>query len=158
MCPLSNMYPCRLKVDDVTYQSVEHAYQSMRAIYFGDIVGAQDMRSADSGYDAKTITSTRSYVNTPWCNRVEVMRRLLRCKLSRCVHTSRGYRLDPVDGVIERRAASPSSIFMDVMIVPQNLSIINVSASPRLSSDPGVIVIATIVYFLVTCEIVSHGH
>jgi ribA/ribD-fused uncharacterized protein len=47
---LSPMYPCRVVIDDVIYNSAEHYYQSMKAV--GE-VDRKWIREAKTGYEAK---------------------------------------------------------------------------------------------------------
>jgi len=48
--PLSNMYPCRVEVDDIVYNSSEHGYQAEKSVFLQD---KEYIRAAIDGKEAK---------------------------------------------------------------------------------------------------------
>ena len=53
--PLSNFYPCDLKVFGEHHKSAEHAYQLTKAIRAGNLDAAKKVREAATAFDAKQI-------------------------------------------------------------------------------------------------------
>ena len=45
--PLSNMAPCKLKIDGVKYRSAEQAFQHAKAVFAGDHAQAQTILDTD---------------------------------------------------------------------------------------------------------------
>lgn len=53
--PLSNFFPCDLRVFGEHHKTAEHAYQLTKAIRSGNTDAAQKVRDAESALDAKRI-------------------------------------------------------------------------------------------------------
>ena len=56
--PISNFYPCDLRVFGERHQSAEHAFQLTKAIRAGNTDAAEKVRSAKTALDAKRIGAT----------------------------------------------------------------------------------------------------
>ncbi len=80
--PLSNFYPCTIVYRDEEYKSVEHAYQTAKAIHHGDLDLADAIRNAPNAFQAKKISKHLDSGNMiTWENsNLEIMEELLRIK------------------------------------------------------------------------------
>ena len=78
--PISNFYPCDLRVFGEMHQSAEHAFQLTKAVRSGNMEAAEKVRSAKTALDAKRIGAT---VRDPqdWATeKLEVMEEIVSSK------------------------------------------------------------------------------
>lgn len=78
--PLSNFYPCEIKVFGEVHQSAEHAYQFTKAIRSGDMDAVKKIREANTALEAKRAGNT---VKEPveWeTQKVTVMEEIIQAK------------------------------------------------------------------------------
>ena len=78
--PISNFYPCDLRVFGEMHQSAEHAFQLTKAVRSGNMEAAEKVRSAKTALDAKRIGAT---VRDPqdWATeKLEVMEEIVNSK------------------------------------------------------------------------------
>lgn len=86
--PLSNLYPCKLKFEGNSYNSVEQAYQYLKAKHHKRHQRAFDLLRQNNQYDMVAMTK-RDLDNPEWINcREALMERLLREKADQ-VHNFR---------------------------------------------------------------------
>ena len=57
LCCMSNMYPCKLIYQGLTFRSTEHAYQWQRALDIGRAEVARKMLEAVDGFEAKRLSN-----------------------------------------------------------------------------------------------------
>ena len=82
--PLSNFYPCEIKVFGMSHRSSEHAYQYSKAIQTGKDKIAERILEAKSAYQAKVEASFLPF-NPNWIDEKEkVMEQVLRAKSNGC--------------------------------------------------------------------------
>ena len=82
--PLSNFYPCEVRIFGMKYRSSEHAYQYAKAIQIGKDKVANRILEATSAYQAKTEASYLPY-NPHWITQKEkVMQNILHAKAKSC--------------------------------------------------------------------------
>ena len=82
--PLSNFYPCELRVFGIVHKSAEHAYQYVKAQQAGKNVIAERILQAKSAYQAKTEAKALPY-NPNWAHRKDsVMTEILAEKMKSC--------------------------------------------------------------------------
>ena len=82
--PLSNFYPCDIRIFGVKHKSAEHAYQYSKAIQIGKDKIANRILEASSAYQAKVEASYLPY-NPHWINQKEkVMQTILQAKVKDC--------------------------------------------------------------------------
>ena len=82
--PLSNFYPCEIRVFGVKHRSAEHAYQYSKAIQGGKDTIANRILESDTAYHAKTEASYLPY-NPNWGDQKEkVMQTVLQSKAKYC--------------------------------------------------------------------------
>lgn len=85
LSPLSNLFPCRIRYNGITFASLEHAYQHSKVIFHGRTDLAEAILADDDPYVAmsqgKQITNER----VEWSfKKLEVMAGLLRHKADQC--------------------------------------------------------------------------
>ena len=82
--PLSNFYPCQLRLGGLIYRSLEHAYQCFKARCVGDPRLLRQIYHAKTGAQAKLLSKhlkLRDNVRTEWLQyRVAIMKQLLELK------------------------------------------------------------------------------
>ena len=80
---LSNMAPCKLKIDGVKYRSAEQAFQHAKAVFAGDHTQAQKILDTDDPYAAPALGKV---INVPaWNPRKEgVLKKILTQKYIQC--------------------------------------------------------------------------
>lgn len=78
--PLSNLFPCQIKIEGQTYKSVEHAYQYAKCIHHGLVHKANEIRNQPNAYRAMNLGKEITE-NLDWQNkRVEVLEKLVKHK------------------------------------------------------------------------------
>jgi ribA/ribD-fused uncharacterized protein len=75
--PISNFYPCEIKVFGETHQSSEHAYQLTKALRAGNLEIADKIRNANTALEAKRFGNTVKEA-TEWdTQKLEVMEEII---------------------------------------------------------------------------------
>lgn len=85
LSPLSNLFPCRIRHNGITFASLEHAYQHNKAIFHGKTDIAEDILGDDDPYVAMSHGKRITRESQAWTNKkLEVMTGLLRQKADQC--------------------------------------------------------------------------
>ena len=61
--PISNFFPCEIKIFGEQHQSAEHAYQLTKALRSGDLGAVEKVRNASTALDAKKTKIRRDGTN-----------------------------------------------------------------------------------------------
>lgn len=78
--PLSNLFPCQIKVEGQTFKSVEHAYQYAKCMHHGLPHKAHEIKDQPTAYKAMSLGKDTPE-NVDWLNkRIEVLEKLVRYK------------------------------------------------------------------------------
>jgi ribA/ribD-fused uncharacterized protein len=80
--PMSNFYPFQFKYDGLTYRSLEHAYQSLKAIMCGEKSLAWRIRHAQSPQAAKWLADQLPRISMK--KQHDLMFQLLKAKVGQC--------------------------------------------------------------------------
>lgn len=78
--PLSNLFPCTIRVEGQTFKSVEHAYNYMKGIHHGMPCKAREIKDQPNAYRAMNL-GREITPNIDWLNkRINVLERLVKEK------------------------------------------------------------------------------
>ena len=77
---MSNMYPCEIKVNDITYKSAEHFYSADLARYHSRNDLIQPIVEAQDGYAAKRIVRNIKLAENWQEEKIKTMRKIIEMK------------------------------------------------------------------------------